>query len=123
MRLIDADALKEPLELQRASYARIGATERAEAYANCLWEIAQAPTVAEDTNVLGKWISVKDRLPDSDDGVVLAIAEYDDGWCTVLAWRSEKTGWASDDPLFQDGMDVTHWMPLPEPPEEVSGDD
>lgn len=116
MRLVDADALKEPLELQRASYARIGATERAEAYANCLWEIAQAPTI-------GYWISAKDRLPDSDDGVVLAIAEYDDGWCEVLAWRSEKTGWVSDDPLFQDGMEVAHWMPLPEPPEEVTGDD
>lgn len=62
-RLIDADALKGPIELQRESYARIGATERAEAYANCLWEIEQAPTVATDTNVLNKWISVKDRLP------------------------------------------------------------
>ena len=57
MRTIDADALKGPIELQRASYARIGATERAEAYANCLWEIAQAPTI-------GGWISVEDRLPE-----------------------------------------------------------
>ena len=48
LRLIDADALIGPIKLQEESYRRCGAIERAEAYANCLWEIEQAPTVGID---------------------------------------------------------------------------
>ena len=75
-----------------------------------------------DTNV-GKWISVKDRLPDYMGEVLVIvsgkphenitldgayeIAEYDpvEGWILEM-WPE----WCS-------GV-VTHWMPLPEPPEE-----
>ena len=75
-----------------------------------------------DTNV-GKWISVKDRLPDCMGEVLVIvsgkphenitldgayeIAEYDpvEGWILEM-WPE----WCS-------GV-VTHWMPLPEPPEE-----
>ena len=108
MRLIDADALKGPLELQRASYARIGATECAEAYANCLWEIAQAPTI-------GGWISVKDRLPKTG---TLALVFGSAGAMTVGRYI------AADEWLVP-GMfsAITHWMPLPEPPKEVTGDE
>ena len=71
----------------------------------------------------GKWISVKDRLPDCMGEVLVIvsgkphenitldgayeIAEYDpvEGWILEM-WPE----WCS-------GV-VTHWMPLPEPPEE-----
>ena len=71
----------------------------------------------------GKWISVKDRLPDYMGEVLVIvsgkphenitldgayeIAEYDpvEGWILEM-WPE----WCS-------GV-VTHWMPLPEPPEE-----
>lgn len=66
-----------------------------------------------------EWISVKDRLPETGD--------------TVLAWREStftpgvyyaSTGtfgfyhegiWGDKD---EDNWNVTHWMPLPEPPEQ-----
>ena len=72
---------------------------------------------------VGKWISVKDRLPDYMGEVLVIvsgkphenitldgayeIAEYDpvEGWILEM-WPE----WCS-------GV-VTHWMPLPEPPEE-----
>ena len=77
---------------------------------------------ATDKDV-GKWISVKDRLPDYMGEVLVIvsgkphenitldgayeIAEYDpvEGWILEM-WPE----WCS-------GV-VTHWMPLPEPPEE-----
>lgn len=118
MRLIDADALtawiiNELRAMPNGAFNNLNGRQAANLIGR---SIDDAPTV-------GGWISVKDRLPGCDDGVVIAIAEYDDGWCTVLAWRNEKTGWDTDDPLFEDGMEVTHWMPLPEPPKEVTGDD
>lgn len=54
-----------------------------------------------------KWISVKDRLPN--------IAQ------PVLAYSGEELGIGfaylySDGKWYGDCGDVTHWMPLPEPP-------
>ena len=72
---------------------------------------------------VGKWISVKDRLPDYMGEVLVIvsgkphenvtldgayeIAEYDpvEGWILEM-WPE----WGS--------AVVTHWMPFPEPPEE-----
>lgn len=68
-----------------------------------------------------RWIPMEERLPDYDD-LVLVIASgkpkenitldeavelvtlYSDGWC-LETWPE----WT--------GANVTHWMPLPEPPE------
>ena len=118
-KLIDADALIAQLKLQMESYDRIGACERAEAYRNCIWEINEAPTI-------DGWISVKDRLPDEEDyrschenwdGCVIWTNGSDIG----LGWYSMTTGdWA--DIYDCDIDDVTHWMPLPEPPKEDEDD-
>ena len=65
---------------------------------------------------MNSWISVKDRLPGTDDHVLcctqtkagrqnVVIGYYMDG-----AWRCGMNS------------NVTHWMPLPEAPKEVSGD-
>lgn len=63
------------------------------------------------------WISVKDRLPD-DDGEVLAvndgevlIANYLGGWFHYI---EDEDG----DMIPSDDIDVSYWMPLPEPPED-----
>ena len=50
-----------------------------------------------------EWISVKDRLPER--GTVLAT----DGQIVITAPSSSVTA---------DGIAITHWMPLPEPPKE-----
>ena len=53
-----------------------------------------------------QWISVDDRLPDIRAGWILAY--WDDGDITL--WRAKKLAGGKDY--------VTHWMPLPEPPEK-----
>lgn len=58
MRLIDADALIQPLKLQIERYDRIGASERAEAYRNVLLEISEAPTIDAAPVKHGRWIDV-----------------------------------------------------------------
>lgn len=93
--------------------------------------IEQAPTL----DIAPKWISVKERLPEDDEN----LRFYDDGqirFASVLV-RDDNRGTAianrlmirhhripSLDELATDGWvwsrphEPTHWMPLPEPPQE-----
>lgn len=69
------------------------------------------------------WISVKDRLPENPDELVLVIANgmYEnvalkDAYC--MANYSPDEGWVLEMyPEFED-VQISHWMPLPEPPKE-----
>ena len=70
-----------------------------------------------------KWISVEERLPEISD-VVLVIAsgkpreniELHDAFLIASFWGDE--GWIADGYEEWDAINVTHWMPLPEPPKE-----
>ena len=58
-----------------------------------------------------EWISVKDRLPDSEMPVIVpgGLAVYRNGtWFTGM-----------EEPLYKRPMqwDVTHWIPLPDKPQ------
>ena len=67
--------------------------------------IANGVTVQE-------WISVDDMLPENGkEGVLIALrwGEIDIGGCEDGRWRSEFVN------EYEDG-EVTHWMPLPNPP-------
>ena len=57
-----------------------------------------------------KWISVKDRLPEIDDSVIVAFdnGDVDHDW-----FDTEFKHWAR---LRYDTRNITHWMPLPKPP-------
>lgn len=57
---------------------------------------------------MAEWISVKNRLPE-EHTEVLAY----DGRNVWLAWLSDNT-WDSD--IGNLGNDITHWIPIPEPP-------
>lgn len=60
-----------------------------------------------------KWISVEERLPDNDDYYLTYTTEYT---CEVYRYDGDGewvTAW--DDTA---NHDITHWMPLPVPPEE-----
>lgn len=62
-------------------------------------------------DVCGKWISVKDRLPKPQTEVLAFMRGI-----MYLAWYdNEIGGWASNEWGLLDA--VTHWMPLPTPPE------
>jgi hypothetical protein len=63
--------------------------------------------LADADKVMPQWISVKDRLP--EDGVeVLVVSDGETG----ASWHEAgEFGWAI-------GGTVTHWAPLPKPPEE-----
>lgn len=75
---------------------------------------------------MSEWISVKDRMPEKkravlvyaphmDEPIVTMYFDPDDQMAEFGEWVSDCTpnrlGWSS-----MTGEDVTHWMPLPEPP-------
>ena len=61
---------------------------------------------------LPKWISVEERLPEEETSVLICGWGYVDiGWIIDGGWRSEYINDYSAD-------EITHWMPLPEPPDE-----
>ena len=56
------------------------------------------------------WISVKDRVPESGIDVLV----FTDDYCAYTA-HYDGYWWLSGEPTLS--YDVTHWMPLPAPPE------
>ena len=66
-----------------------------------------------------EWISVNDRLPESGkEGVLIALrwGEVDIGWCEDGRWSSEFIN------EYEEG-EVTHWMPIPQPPKGEKSSD
>ena len=62
-----------------------------------------------------RWISVEERLP--EEGVRSVCLIYADGYTCVAEWSHDRRG---DDWWFyvsgEYDPEVTHWMPLPQPP-------
>ena len=85
----------------------------------CAEKIRRLPYV----DAMPKWINVEERLPELDAQInaydvteeVLAIDKY--GECYLGRFYIFKY---QGDVVFisEDRTDVTHWMPLPEPPKE-----
>lgn len=70
------------------------------------------------------WISVKDRLPDPLTDVIVYYAgggEVSKQGRIAIAYLTFTAGWLFEAPYGP----VTHWMPLPEPPqaEDDTADD
>ena len=80
-----------------------------EACANHLF--ANGLTFETDTNDGGKWISAKDRLPDA----WMDVLTHRTGGDLCVEFKCSGDGWALDDYMLGE---VTHWMPMPEPPKE-----
>ncbi|MDD6642708.1 MAG: DUF551 domain-containing protein [Firmicutes bacterium] len=75
--------------------------------------IADTPTVDAAEVMRDQWISVKDRLPETEDEV-LVLTMSKNGNINV-----DKGYFANGRFVHRGRAEVTHWMPLPEPPEEV----
>lgn len=117
MRLIDADALKEAVWEDD----RINDLE----YATVTMLIEKQPTI-------GGWISVKDRLPPMEKRVLVfckgksehvqsvrTITEMSDINRFNYKCKTEPY-WREPWDFFYANYDITHWMPLPEPPKETN---
>lgn len=112
-RLIYAEDAMHRIEMETRFYSGT--------YAEIERAIDSAPTV-EPKRIKAEWISVKDRLPDVFDEVLV----YDtfSNTSISIAWREttpRKNGivdwyWNSQMSYPEDLTHVTHWMPLPEPP-------
>ena len=66
---------------------------------------------AADTNAGDKWVSVKDDPPKESGEYIVGCNRPGERMVDTSFWFTDRKEWA----LF--GEEVTHWMPLPEPPE------
>lgn len=121
MRLIDADKfLKEILT------AGIGKTIIEYSESDIGYMIRRQPTVDAAESLREQWISVEDRLPEaaemynknSEDEFSLTnpvLTFGKNGFAIAMVERDENHTIFVD--LGDVIKEVTHWMPLPEPPE------
>lgn len=134
MRLIDADKIVEVAEHAYGEWNKAMAAAEKRQINRCfkMQELCKAvkgvaddcPTIdPESLRPTAHWISVKDRLPDVFDEVLV----YDtfSNTSISIAWREttpRKNGivnwyWNSQMSYPEDLTHVTHWMSLPNPPE------
>lgn len=77
--------------------------------------LSNGVTFVPDTNVGNMWISVEDRLPTEPMEYIVMIK----GGANATTLLFDGVLWFSEDPEeWRTYYTVTHWMPLPEPPED-----
>lgn len=59
------------------------------------------------------WIPVSERLPEDEDFVIVNSKHY--GVTTLGLYNKKEKRWEDGEQYFDEG-DISHWMPLPEPP-------
>lgn len=80
---------------------------------------------------MNEWISVKERLPGRFETALIVIASTNGygeptSFVSIGGYDHQWDAWevyTSPDKQLCRGETVTHWMPLPEPPEEGKHDD
>lgn len=87
---------------------------KAELFADYL--IANGVTIAEDNNVLCKWVPVSERLPDRTTFVLAYITAVGRSYVGVREYVEDGKNFK-----MNVGETVTYWMPLPKAPKEVEG--
>ena len=126
MRLIDADMLADEIESMKISVSGRPATFD-EAKSDVMQVINEQKTVYAAELLRYQWISVEERLPDKEGKYLVTV--YDGITPDVLYFYKRypycNRGIRTDRPVWCDCDDygdfeeesVTHWMPLPAPPE------
>jgi len=56
-----------------------------------------------------EWVSVEERLPEKSGTYLIHVAPH---WTGTCGYYNDGSGWKPGEGV------VTHWMPLPGPPEE-----
>ena len=81
-----------------------------------------------ETVELPEWIPVSERLPDFNEEVLIYAIGIEDGFSPVVAISETyifqvlpisngTIEWRDPWDFFSKNYEVTHWMPLPQPPE------
>ena len=78
-----------------------------------------ADAIEELQAQIPRWISVEERLPETDDFVIVAVLDERGD----TPYQYTDFGWYLDAARCwivnaEQRRDITHWMPLPEPPKE-----
>ena len=73
-----------------------------------------------------QWISVKDKLPSHLEKVIFYVEERNEYYCgffqkflengRIGSPKAENIFFENLDNWWFEGENITHWMPLPEPP-------
>ena len=85
------------------------------------WGSNTSEEIAENLISIGvtvqEWISVKDKIPEAGRYVVCIAKRNPFSRFMPMVARIEKNGWVN--PITEQYISVvTHWMPMPKPPEE-----
>ena len=127
MRAIDADKLpvkgwKKRADMLQDDYTTGAETDWALKVAiaenKMLWEIISSIENAPTLTPPNEWVSVEERLPDSQEDV-LVVAFWHEHWQTMMGWHSDMgKKWRVITPHGEREPDgVTYWMSLPAPPD------
>lgn len=73
---------------------------------------------------MNDWISVKDKRPPEDVDIIVFGKDMNKVWCTQVYVSKFQAG-VPIEPKVLDwttyrDVEITHWMPLPQPPERLS---
>ena len=79
----------------------------------CQEAVQFAPSVDAEP----KWISVKERLPEDQRSVLTVNGHGEIRIMGLWSKRGDEWTWVHNDRMMHYN-DITHWMPLPEPPKE-----
>jgi hypothetical protein len=114
-RLIDADALLEDARCDNALVAYLGGIETIQNIIN------DQPTI--EVGSVPQWIPVTERLPEEDGDLYIVTAYNEEIWwnrVVVLCAEYYRGSWTwNENGREWDLTDsVTHWMPMPKPPED-----
>jgi hypothetical protein len=70
-----------------------------------------------------EWIDVKDRLPEKEESVVVHCYHRGDksSYMEIAYYNESVKDWLMDclSELEDYGFEVTHWMPIPTPPQII----
>lgn len=110
-RIIDTDALRLMTVDECAGHT----LDYAKGWKACIDWIKTLPTI--EAEPARRWISVEDRLPEKSGDVLVCSR----GYCLPVPYSQRWKAFNASD--YDDGTkhalnSVTHWMPLPEMPEE-----
>lgn len=111
MRLIDADTLKK--EWRMGDVCETCDQDTRQCGNDYCFSRMDVCGMIDDAPTVNGWISVKDSMPEQQGEYLINTR------CIVtIGWFSGTNGWVANDGSFYGDGYVTHWMPLPKPPEK-----